>query len=157
MSKRTVAAALILVVAGIFVYFNVLDGDFVWDDESFVLNNEYIRSFKHIPDFFTRPEALAAGGISLDSYRPLVPFSFAFDHYIWGLDPFGYHLTNMILHIVNAFAVFILVSMIMKEYFPALFASVVFLVHPAQAEAVSWIAGRGNLLFLFSRWSLYLL
>jgi tetratricopeptide (TPR) repeat protein len=148
MHNKIFLAGVILVIAGIFVYFNVLDGDFIWDDESFVLNNEFIRSFKNIPRFFTDPGALASGGISKDSYRPLVPFSFSFDYSLWGLDPFGYHLANILFHIFNAFLVFLIARYIIKRYIPSLFAALVFLVHPVQAEAVSWIAGRSNLIFL---------
>ena len=134
---------------GIAIYGNVLDGDFIWDDESFVVNNEYIRSFKWLPQYFKDHRALAVGGISKDSYRPFVPLSYAIDYKIWGLDPFGYHLTNILFHIFNAFFVFWMAILISKRYLFALFCSLIFLVHPVQTEAVSWIAGRGNVLFLF--------
>ena len=134
---------------GIAVYGNILDGDFIWDDESFVVHNEYIRSFKYLSQYFTTNQALAEGGIAQDSYRPFVPMSYALDYKVWGLDPFGYHLTNILLHICNAFIVFLLLRSLFRQYIPVLFGALIFLVHPVQTEVVSWIAGRGNLLFLF--------
>lgn len=139
---------LIFVVVGLACYSYSLGGEFIWDDYYFVLRNSAIHSLNNIASFFTDPTTLASGKLGLENYRPLVTFSYALDYMFWGLNTFGYHLTNTILHILNSILVFLMVRKIAKGEIACLTA-LIFLVHPAQTEAVSWISGRSNVLFVF--------
>jgi len=139
----------IIIAAGILAYSNSLGNDFVWDDTAFVVTNDIIKDFKFFPLYFTSHLALANGNISRHNYRPLVPLSFAVDYSLWQLDPMGYHITNLVFHIANAILLFLFVSLIVKNNFVSLFTALIFLTHPVQTEAVSWISGRTNVLFLF--------
>lgn len=81
-------------------------------------------------------------------YRPLVTYSVLVDYAFWGTNPFGYHLTNLLLHTLNALLVAHIIMRIAgpgKRY-PALLAAIIFALHPAHPEAVSWIAGRVDVL-----------
>lgn len=147
MTKTTVI--FLIIAAGVFCYLNSLDGDFVWDDRSYVNNNPAIRSLRALRTFFTEPQTLAAGTLAFENYRPFVTLSYAIDYSLWGLSTFGYHLTNILLHIANAILVFFLVEKIVRKRIPAAFAALLFAVHPIQTEAVTWISGRSNVLFLF--------
>jgi hypothetical protein len=96
------------------VFFPSLEGDFLnWDDNLHVVTNPQIRSL-HPGDllslFFT---------FSVASYAPLEPISYAIDYAIWGLDPWGFHLTNIVLHSVNACWVFGLCLMLLRMGFRA--------------------------------------
>ena len=142
---------------GIVCYSYSLGGDFIWDDKDFVLNNPAIRSLKNITSFFTNPATLAKGNLAFDNYRPLVTLSYAIDYKIWSIDTFGYHLANTLFHIVNAILVFLLIDVLVKRKEIACFTALLFLIHPVQTEAVSWISGRSNVLFMFFYISSFLL
>jgi tetratricopeptide (TPR) repeat protein len=95
--------------------------------------------------------------------------SFALNYYLGGLEVFGYHLTNIFLHALCAFLVFFITLFFLqlspdggrfspqKNQWTALFAALIFAVHPAQTESVTYITGRSNLLstlfFLTSFWA----
>jgi len=140
----------IIVSLGIVIYSNSLGNDFVWDDNLYVVTNNYIRSLKFIPLYFTSPHALStqeSGGANL--YRPFTVLSYAFDYFLWKLNPMGYHITNLMLHIFNSILVFYFILILTKDKNISFFSSVIFLAHPVQTEAVSWISGRSSILFLF--------
>ena len=87
---------LLLVVLTIVSYASSLNNAFVWDDEQFIYNNNYVKQFV-VSKLWTE-NTIAGAGQTSTYYRPLTTFSFAVDHAIWGLNPFGFHLTNTLLH-----------------------------------------------------------
>jgi hypothetical protein len=129
-------------------YYNSLGNSFVYDDNPFVINNDAIRNLGSIPHMLFSREAYSAGG-RFNIYRPLATISFALDYHFWKLNPFGYHLTNALFHVFNAILLFILINLMFDSAPMAFFGSLFFAVHPVQTEAVSWIAGRGNVMFMF--------
>ena len=95
--------------------------------------------------------------VSAAYYRPLVIVSQAIDLSIWGLTPFGFHLTNVLLHALNAFLLFVLGRRLTRRNDIALACSTLFAVLPLHPESVAWISGRTDLLYtapaLTSMWS----
>lgn len=81
--------------------------------------------------------------------RPVVSASLRFDHALGGTSPVGYHVTNLVLHIVDAWLVMALTWRLAgdrtRRWLP-LVAGLVFVALPTHTEAVGWIAGRGDLL-----------
>lgn len=75
--------------------------------------------------------------------------SFAVDYKLWQLRPRFYHVENTFLHIANSILVYIVTLLISGNSLAAFVASVVFAIHPVQTEAVTWVSGRSNVLFLF--------
>jgi len=139
----------LIIAAGCFCYSNSLGGDFIWDDSSFVVENFSIRNFQNVISSFTNPLALAAKpSQALDNYRPLLNLSFATDYFLWGLDPFGYHLTNLMLHILNGIFLYFLMLHLVKSDMLAAIIAIIFVVHPVQTEAVTWISSRANVQFM---------
>ena len=93
-------AAMVLVL-----YWPTLGFDFVnWDDPWYVINNPLIRSW--------HPANLLqlATQVAIKNYAPATMFSYLLDYTFWGLRPCGYHLTNMLLHAVNAVLVYVLIE-----------------------------------------------
>jgi hypothetical protein len=91
------------------VYLASLRNDFViWDDDTYVFDNPYIRSFDLSLFKWAFFDFYAA------NWHPLTWLSHALDYAVWGLDPWGHHLTNNILHAVNTFLVVLLVVKIME-------------------------------------------
>ena len=140
--------AVLIAVTGIIVFANTFRNGFVYDDKAFIVDNKSIRELRNIPDFFiSAPSFSARGDFSI--YRPLVTVSFALDYQLWKQNPFGYHILNILFHILCGLMVFRVLKLLIKEELPAFFGALLFITNPIQVEAVSWIAGRGNAICLF--------
>jgi hypothetical protein len=79
-------------------------------------------------------------------YRPIALVTFAIDHHLWGLRAFGYHLTNLLLHLACVVLTWRLARRLFDAPGYALAAAIVFALHPVHKEAVGWISGRFDLL-----------
>ena len=102
-SRQKALAALLLAAATFIVFSRVLNNDFVgWDDDSYILNNPLIAplSFAAVARMFS--------GFYFTSYTPLALLSHAIDYALWGIDPRGHHLTNLLVHVFNTWMVFLL-------------------------------------------------
>ncbi len=113
------------------------------------MKNINIRNLENFFSFFTNPAAVAFAELAEDVYRPITTASYAIDYFLWKLDTFGYHLTNVLFHSFNAILLFIFLYAVFADLFFALVASLLFVSHPVQTEVVSWISGRASVLFLF--------
>jgi tetratricopeptide (TPR) repeat protein len=142
------AAALISLFA-IIIYSNSLGGEFVYDDDYFIVKNIAIRDLGNIPRFFSNPSSVAFSELAQDVYRPVTAISYAINYSIGRLDVFGYHLVNVLLHSANSVLVFLFLSVAFGDIFLAFVAAIFFACHPVQTEVVSWISGRSSLLSLF--------
>src|SRR5678816_714642 len=74
-------------------------------------------------------------------YRPIFLVWLTFNHWLFGLNPVGYHLTGILLHVGVTLLVFLLVRRLTRDQATAAIASLVFGLHPAHIEAVAWISG----------------
>ncbi len=140
----------ILVLALTFAaHFRALQGQFVeWDDTIHITRNAAIRGFTldNLCLMFAHPTAKL--------YCPLTWLSFAVDYQVWGQRPFGYHLTNLLLHLANTLLVLVLVREILRDRFQhaaaaALLTAAIFGVHPLRVESVAWATERKDVLFAF--------
>jgi len=75
-------------------------------------------------------------------YRPLFWASLGLDRLVWGTTPFGYHLTNLLLHMANACLLYRLLSTLLSRPLVASAISLLWALHPIQTEAVAWVSGR---------------
>lgn len=129
------------------VYTNCLNHSFVYDDESTVVYNYFIRHWSNLPDLFTGRYFTLSGELT---YRPVVTLSYFVDYFFWHLNPLGYHLTNILLHAVNSTLFFILISHRVKETTTAFVSALFFSLYPLFSEAVNAIGFREDLLaFMF--------
>lgn len=139
---------LIVLVLTVAAQAHGLGGQFVdWDDTTHITRNLAIRSlsFHNLWAMFTQPTAKL--------YCPLTWLSFAIDYQIWGRDPFGYHLTNLLLHVANSLLVLVLVRKVLRGRFTyalttALLTATVFGIHPLHVESVAWATERKDVLFV---------
>ena len=137
----------IIIVVGFIAFSNIFGNSFVWDDEEMVVKNFPIFQTTNIPQLFQQA-TFFSGGSDLSGwfYRPLVMISFLLTGVIFGQSPFGFHLVQLILHLVGASILFLVFRELFqlkakKEATPlALLLSLIFVVHPAHVEAVSYIA-----------------
>lgn len=138
--------AFIIALLTFIVYLPALQNGFVnWDDDVYVYKNSNIQS---LDLGFLR---WVSSAVVSANWHPLTLLSYATDYAIWGLNPVGYHLSNIILHALNTFLVFVLTyKLISFGKFPAVFASaiaaILFGLHPLHVESVAWVSERKDVL-----------
>lgn len=82
----------------------------------------------------------------LPFYRPIGELTFAVDYVLWGIQAFGYHLTNLLLHLLCTYLVWRLGRYAFESDSARRIAAAAFAIHPVHTEAVAWISGRFDLL-----------
>src|SRR6516162_10062685 len=135
--RSEVLFAAVLAAITLVAYLPAIHGGFVWDDDAYVSQNPLL----------TADDGLRRIWFSTDQpsqYFPLVYTTFRVEHAIWGLDPTGYHVTNILLHVVNALLIAHLLARLKVPH--ARLAAAVFALHPVQVESVAWITERKNVL-----------
>ncbi len=120
---------------------NALSAGFVWDDWTLIANNSAIRHWDTLPTVFTQT-------FLASYYRPVVMLSFALERAIWGLRPFGFHLTNLLLHGANSILVFAILKRVSRNADAAFLGALLFAAHPAHKGVVN-IADRTGMLSAF--------
>src|SRR5437667_5801611 len=128
LSKRATFILSVVIVA--LCYANSLPNDFIFDDGPLVGSNPAIRTISPI-QFLKSPYWAQKQFEGI--YRPLTIFSLSLDYAIWKLWPPGFRLTNIALHAVNGFLLFLLCTSIAGEGFVPLVAMLIYLVHPVQS------------------------
>lgn len=115
--------------------------DFVnWDDPWYVINNPLVKSWA--------PENLYKIGTEIvtRNYAPVTIFSYLGDHSVWGLWPGGYHVTNYLLHAINAILIYLLLNRLTGHRFCSWAVAAIWAIHPVNLESVVWISARKGLL-----------
>lgn len=115
------------------LYLSAGQTGFTFDDLHLVVTNPYLRDWRHL---FT---VLSAG-------RAVRGLTFMLDYSLWGLDPAGYHLTNVLLHLLGVILFYLLLFQIFHRRRLAFVAAILFGFHPIQTEAVIGIAHRKEML-----------
>jgi len=143
MNKTHLLNFMVILIIGIIVYANSFGNNFVWDDLTLIKENIYIKNWAYIPKIFTTDMGAGAGGV-YHYYRPFQIFIYTLDYFFCKLNPAGYHLTNVLLHISAAVVVYCLILLIFNDVRLSFLASILFVTHPIQTEAVSYISGMGD-------------
>jgi len=155
---------LALIIISIATYSNGLSGEFIMDDWPIIAENSHLTGTHNITHFFTSG-VWNNSGIPGDQdnflYRPVFLLTLYLGHQLFSEGPVGFHTLNLVLHTLNAILVFFLVLRLSGrgQRWPALFAALLFVVHPVHAESVSWIAGITDplvTLFLLGAFLIYL-
>lgn len=134
-------------------YGNSLGNEFANDDLVIIVKNRLITRLDNIPRLFTQDywasrrdprEAIPPPGSGL--YRPFVLATYALNYAVGALNPIGYHLVNLLLHLLVTWLVYRLALQLGVSPSAATAAAVIFAVHPLHTEAVTGIVGRAELL-----------
>jgi hypothetical protein len=131
----------------ILAYWPMFGNGFVWDDKEFITGNPTIRSLWPITRFF-QPQGSAAEGTiyPMTGQRPVMAFSLALDYRLWAYNPFGYHLTNLFLHLLCVWGVTRMAWLLSRSRGVGFWAGALFALHPGHAEGVIAFLGRSDLL-----------
>jgi tetratricopeptide (TPR) repeat protein len=148
---------LLIIAAG--AYWNTLPNDFVAGDRQFILRNENIGDFSTVLNAFTSDYWGKLGGESFIYYRPLVILTHFIDFKLYGLNPAGHHLTNMVFHCIVTLTVYLVfLTFLSGKRWPAFAGAALFALHPIHTHSVSYVMGRTDILAtMFFLWALILL
>jgi 4-amino-4-deoxy-L-arabinose transferase-like glycosyltransferase len=145
-SHRDRALLLAVALAALLVYVGTLAYDFVWDDLILIRDRLHMYSLANLArllfsDLFSHGE----WGESF-FYRPLVVLSFFVDLELWGLRPIGFHLTNVLAHVLASVCVARLATRVTASGIAGVTAGLLFAVHPVHTESVAFVSGRTDVL-----------
>jgi Flp pilus assembly protein TadD len=149
---RTRQLPWIVFAVSLFVFLAAIGNDFVnWDDDRNFLDNEAYRglSFDHLWWMATT--------FHLSHYHPLTWLTLGMDFTLWGMNPAGYHFTNVLLHAITAVLAYYLILLLLqigfhKEWAPpglkmgAVLGALLFAIHPLRVESVAWVSERRDVL-----------
>ncbi len=145
--KIVIFSVLLIILTGFLVYGGMVKAEFVWDDEYLIEKNRLIKDWSNFPELFSG--LIGAGGnMDYSSYRPIQIATYMIEYHLWGLDPRGYHATNIILHILAALCLWWMLNVFFNDNFISLLSGMLFVTAPAHIAAVSYISGRADPLAL---------
>lgn len=125
--------------ACLLLYGGALQGFFLADDYT-IIGSFWGKRTGYLVKLLVSDEI---GGIWPEKFiRPIRPWSLTLDGWIWGLEPLGFHLTNLLLHVATATAIAALVFQLGGGLYAALPASLLFFLHPVNVEVATWVSGR---------------
>ena len=151
---------MLLALIGFVVHLPALQGEMVWDDSYLIRDNPFIKSPLFIFEAFRHY-------LFLDSYsahyRPVQNLSFIVDYFFWNSNVYGFHLTNLLLHIASGLLLYLLLRKLFTSFRPvesddgnnsawslgAFFVALLWIVHPVHSAAVDYISGRADSLAFF--------
>src|SRR5690242_2818070 len=129
-----------LFVCTLVAYLPALNGQFVWDDDSWTTN------ITHLLRDGSGLRAMWCNVTALQQYFPLSGTTFWIDYHLWGFWPLPYHVENVLLH---ALAALLTWKLLARLKFPgAWLVAAIFALHPVMVESVGWITERKNVLSL---------
>lgn len=128
------------------VFGNAITGEFLYDDYTLIVANEFTKSFSHFADWFTSGSTTGAGRTLGDLWRPIPSMVYTLLYTIFGLSSAAHHITNILLHSINGLLVYKLLEKFSLTKPWSILAAVIFLIHPVQAESVSYISGLPDVL-----------
>lgn len=133
----TAIQGILIFLTVIAVYLPSLQNRYIWDDDQYVTKNPSLRTVGGLADVWVKPTASP-------QYYPLVFTTFWIEFHLWGLNPIGYHLDNVLLHGISCWLLLGLLRRLGVA--GAGWATVLFAVHPVMIESVAWITERKNVL-----------
>ena len=174
--KKSLIYCLLIIAIGILAYSNTFNSPFQWDENDFLVQNPIVKNLK----YFWEPSKAKTGDPVFYFFlrtRYMAYLTFAINYKLHGFNVLGYHIFNLTIHLLNALLVYFLILLTFKTPFLngsflkqsshliALFSALIFVSHPLQTEAVTYIyqrlASLVTLFYLFSivfyiRWRLCL-
>jgi len=137
-SRPLVALAILagFVCLTLAAYAPAINAGYVWDDDSWLTGNTAIEDPHGLHTIWTSVPRM--------QYYPLLFTSFWIEYRLYGLDPLGYHLVNILLHACNAFLLGLILSSLGLP--GAFWIAALFAVHPVHVESVAWVTERKNVL-----------
>jgi len=139
---RILLTGMFLAALVLALYWPVAGYDFIaLDDNLYVVENANLQKGISLTSL-----AWAMSTFHTTNWHPLTWLSYLADYELFGLNPAGYHINNLILHLLNTLLLFFLMQRMTGEIWKGAVIAALFAVHPLNIESVVWIAERKNLL-----------
>ncbi len=149
-SRSDLIHGLLLLALVLAVYSPTLSFGFVYDDHYYITRNRHMGNgltLANVQWSFTK--------YYFSNWHPLTSLSYFLDTSLYGMEPWGYRLTNILLHIVNTGLVFVVGKELTRRNGLAWWMAAVFALHPLHLESVVWISERKDVLsILFGLWAI---
>ena len=142
-AKQILFRSLLVLLLVAAVYAATCSHGFVWDDNYIIANNPLLEKLSNIPRLFLAEDTVEEPS---GYYRPVTYVSFALDRAVWGGNPAGFHLTNLLLHLLVVLLFYRVTAALFKKERLALVAALVFALHPLAGETVNFLSGGRNTL-----------
>ena len=150
--RRNIFSLVSLFLLILITYSNTFDASWHFDDENNILNNKPLHLTELNPQNIKKTFFADWNG-SGKLYRPVACLSFALNYYFGGIEVYGYHLINLIIHFLSSIFLFLFVYHTLNlpilearygpnSYFIALLAAVLWAINPVQTQAVSYVVQR---------------
>ena len=143
-----VLICLALAILTVITFWSLKDCGFIsFDDNFYVYDNAYVQSglnANSIKQAFSS-ELVEKSGL----WHPVTWMSLMLDYQIFGLNPFGFHMVNLLLHVMSTILLFLVFHRMTKSLWPSAFVAALFAIHPLHVESVAWIAERKDVLSTF--------
>ncbi len=144
-----VLICLALAILTVITFWSLKDCGFInLDDDNYVYENAYVQSglnWNSIIQAFSSDISARKSAIGIQ----LTWLSLMLDYQIFGLNPQGYHLVNLLFHVMNTILLFLIFHRMTKKLWPSAFVACLFAIHPLHVESVAWIAERKDVLSTF--------
>ena len=127
-------------------YVQTIGFPFAYDDQFLIGNNVYITSFGYLPRFFTTHLWDSYDVHMVNFYRPLLLTWSLINHALFGLNPIGWHLTNVLLHTLATYLVCLLAEKFSADRGIGILAGLIFALHPVHLEVVAWASAASDML-----------
>lgn len=134
-------AYLLLFTACMLTYFNVVHGEFLYDDLILIKNNPFVKSLENIPYFFSLNPTNVGGIVESNFYRPNQYVINSILYHFFGENVVPYHLFSILLHFLNGVLLYKLFQYFKVSILISLLLSMLFIVHPINLEAISYVSG----------------
>jgi len=143
-TRRDLAIGALLAAVVLAAHGGALRGGFHYDDRASITGNLAIRVWQ--PMLYLASSSAVSGEPGASGYRPLTVASFAINYALGKLDPFGYLLGNLLLHLAVSWMMFVVGRFLLGDDRWAAVAAVIYALHPVNAEAVNYVVARSSLL-----------
>ncbi|MCA9387048.1 tetratricopeptide repeat protein [Candidatus Dojkabacteria bacterium] len=144
---KTILLSTTLFLLIFFIYLAVINGKFFFDDDTFVRFNSSITSGDRFYEYFTS-QILEGADLSSNFYRPLQTISYRALYLAWGLNSLPFHILQISLHAINTILIFLLLKKLGFKENHSFIASILFGIHPVLTQAVSYISGLADPIYL---------
>jgi len=142
--RLDVWVCLLIVIATLVAYWQVIDHEFVFDDLVYITENSRVQK-----GLKTENIAWAFTSTSVANWHPLTWLSHLLDIQFYGMNPGGHHLTNVFFHLLNTVLLFFVFRQMTGNLWRSGFVAALFALHPLHVESVAWVSERKDVLSTF--------
>jgi len=142
-----VLICLALTILTVVTFWQLKNCDFInYDDNNYVYENTTVQTGLNGNSIV---QAFSSELAKVGHWHPLTWLSLMLDYELFGLNPQGYHLINLLFHVLNTLLLFLVLRRMTKRLWPSAFVAALFAIHPLHVESVAWVTERKDVLSTF--------